>query len=86
MDNRALHNRELIAVAPKGWKQQVVKIMSDKYAMARLVLAINVWSQSNLAPDNKYSFGTFYHNLILSWTTNQQLLQWKYVQTRGNSQ
>src|SRR6187399_1154603 len=65
---------------PKGWKQQG-EIM---WTMPGQTCAgTNTWLKAS-SPDNKYSLD-FLPNLILSWTTNQQLLQWN-MSNQGNSQ
>ena len=65
---------------PKGWKQQgeIMWTMPGQTCAGN-----NVWLKAS-SPDNKYSLD-FLPNLILSWTTNQQLLQWN-MSNQGNSQ
>ena len=65
---------------PKGWQHQgeVMWTMPGQTCAGN-----NAWLKATSA-DNKYSL-EFLPNLILSWMTNQQLLQWNMT-NQGNSQ
>jgi hypothetical protein len=64
---------------PKGWQHQgeIMWTMPGQTCAGN-----NAWLKAT-SPDNKYSL-EFLPNQILSWMTNQQLLQWN-MQNQGNS-
>ena len=64
---------------PKGWRHQgeIIWIMPGEYCAGN-----NAWLHAT-SPDNKYSL-RFLPNTIMSWTTNQQQLQWSMA-NQGNS-
>ena len=64
---------------PKGWKQQgeIMWTMPGQTCAGN-----NAWLKAS-SPDNKYSLD-FLPNIIMSWMTNQQLLQWN-MSNQGNS-
>lgn len=64
---------------PKGWQHQG-EIMWTMPGQA--CAGNNTWLKAS-SPDNKYSL-QFLPNIILSWTTNQEVLQWNMA-NQGNS-
>jgi hypothetical protein len=65
---------------PKGWQHQgeIMWTMPGQTCAGN-----NTWLKIS-SPDKKFSLD-FLPNIILSWTTNQQLLQWN-MSNQGNSQ